>query len=338
MCTYNTWCNWCAYQIKMVKSNSWVKKNTSYRWWLSSQNVNIFDSISQSPNISHWTLPNIWGPRLESISCGFQVQGNFTWQPGWLNPIQSAIQTKTASSSVFFWACQRTDTRWSNASPNRCHSLLLSGEMAAGRSHGGLEPWIPRPVAEELGRSGANASCQEPWGSQKMLAFMLRRTEVHQWMYVFYFRFLEAFGHCSFTKGLPTRAGLERVGKKPPHLPIVLSPETPPQNYRCFRKPLSTAAQQTSRTSQLCHWLSAAPCTRKSSNSNSGHITARSDDHKNYSTQTSLFFFRASGVQNKNASFPNKNFTKTKNPEFHQFHPSVTLNLNFQKINQILKE
>lgn len=45
----------------------------------------------------------------------------------------------------------------------------------------------------------------------------------------FNFRFLQAFGHRSFTQGLPTRAGLERVGKKPPHLPIVLSPETLPQ-------------------------------------------------------------------------------------------------------------
>ena len=51
------------------------------------------------------------------------------------------------------------------------------------------------------------------------------------------------------------------------------------------------------------------------------------------------FFFRASGVQTKkNASFPKKTSPKQENLELHQFHPSVTLNLNFQKINQILKE
>ena len=42
-----------------------------------------------------------------------------------------------------------------------CSSAL--GEMAAGRIS--MEGWnleVPGPVAEELGRSGANASCQEP--------------------------------------------------------------------------------------------------------------------------------------------------------------------------------
>ena len=88
-----------------------------------------------------------------------------------------------------------------------------------------------------------------------------------------------------------------------------------PPTYRCFRKPLSTAAQQTSRTSQLCHWLSAAPCTRKIVQQQfRSLLAARSDDHPTILiTQLKpAFFFRASGVQTKkNASFPKKNFTKT---------------------------
>ena len=141
-----------------------------------------------------------------------------------------------------------------------------------------------------------------------MLAFMLCRTEIHGWMYVFLFPFfLQAFGHRSFTQGLPTRAGLERVGKKPPHLPIVLSPETPPKithvsENRC--RLLHSKHQPASFAAGSVLLPAREFIVQQQFRS---LLTARSDDHPTILiTQLKpASFFRASGVQTKkNASFP----------------------------------
>jgi len=130
-------------------------------------------------------------------------------------------------------------------------------------------------------------------------------------MYVFYFRFLQTFGHCSFTQGLPTRAGLERVGKKPPHLPIVLSPETLPQithvsGHRC--RLLHSKHQEPARFATGSVLLPA-----RENRPTAIQVTLLLDLMTILITQLKpAFFFRASGVQTKkNASFPKKNFTKT---------------------------
>lgn len=144
-----------------------------------------------------------------------------------------------------------------------------------------------------------------------MLAFMLCRTEIHQWMYVFYFRFLQAFGHRSFAQGLPTRAGLERVGKKPPHLPIVLSPETPPKfpMFQGTARPLHSKHQEPASFATGSVLL---PARENRPTAIQVTIIARSDDHPHHSTQTSLFFPRLRRANKKKRIISKKNFTKTR--------------------------
>lgn len=134
-----------------------------------------------------------------------------------------------------------------------------------------------------------------------------------------YFRFLQAFGHRSFTQGLPTRAGLERVGKKPPHLPIVLSPETPPK--------ITDVSENRCRLLHSKHQEPASFAT--------GSVLLPARENRPTAIQVTLlldlmtilitqlkpaFFFRASGVQTKiNRIISKKNFTKTQHLSYISF-------------------
>lgn len=134
---YNTWCNWCASQIKMVKSNSWVKKTHPT---VDDCHPKMSTSLIQFPNhptflIEHSPISEVPGSKASVVAFRYKVisPGN---RGDW---IQSNLPSKQKQPALqlFFWACQRTDTRWSDASPNRCHGLLLSVGGNGCRS----QPW-----------------------------------------------------------------------------------------------------------------------------------------------------------------------------------------------------